>query len=252
METEENATKVAPPTPHTGKKVLVAVLLVAAITLGCGAGYFAREKTIKNLQIQVTQLTKQLAELEQQGEKAAMTKNTAINETKLIYKYGARIEIPKALGDLSESETVIPLGAGGKYTVKSILLDAKTNPNITILVSTDAIVYENFIRTGTQAITPDPNTLTPGSPLLINGAAFCPALGSSTQCSYDAETNTAVFEKTYTEGQGDPYTIWGSVRFLPVPANDVGKVAAVIITRVSSNNQELIDWSRQIAVSAKK
>lgn len=226
----------------------IGITLVLGLIIGSVGGYFIRENSFKNLRNEITQLEKEKSELESKVVKS--TSSTPVSTTTAI-KYGVKIPFPKSLGDLKTSETIIPLGTTGNYTVKSYLFSSDLSPNITILASTDAIVYENFIRTGTQAITPNPNTLTPGNPLIMNGPAFCPAL-SSKNCKYDEETNTALFEKEYTDSKNNPYTVWGAVHFFPVSQSQIGKTAAVVITRVTSNNQQLIDWAREIAINSKK
>ena len=119
------------------------------------------------------------------------------------------------------------------------------------MVATDGVVYENFIKTGTQAITPNPNTLTPGNPGSITGVNFCSSLGSK-NCVFDEAANTAVFDKTYVDAKNNSYQVWGAAKFFPVSQKEIGKSGAIVITRVTSNNQELIDLAKTIAVDAKK
>lgn len=242
----------APMPPKTAWPVAkITAILIVVLIAGIATGYFVRESSFKSLQGEVAQLKKDIADLQTKTSESISPSPSPSQTTQIKYVYGINFPVSKSLGDLRDSEAIIPLGATGNYTVKSRLFSSDLNPNITILVSTDAIVYENFIRAGTQAITPNPNILTPGSPLIMNGVAFCPALVAKS-CVYDETTNSAVFEKEYKDSKNNPYTVWGSIRFFPVSPNDIGKTAAVIITRITSNNQQLLDWAKEIAVNSKK
>lgn len=159
--------------------------------------------------------------------------------------------MPGELGSNHNNEVSIPLGSTGSYTVKSTLETFDENSNIRVLAATDSVVYENFIRNGTQAITPDPNTLTPGNPNSIKGVNFC-ALLASKSCVYDEKTDTAVFTKDYNYPQNNHYTVWGSAKFFSVSESNIGKQAAVLIVRLSANDQKLIDIANDIILSAKK
>jgi hypothetical protein len=236
----------------------VSIILVVALVVGMGIGYFIRENSFNDLQKQVAQLKDENTTLKDSAKPetkpvtgTSQPAKTFPDSAQWISIYRVKIPIPSELGTTRSGETVIPLGSAGSYVVKSNLYTFDKNPNISILASTDAIVFDNFIRTGSQAITPDPNTLTPGNPLLINGVNFCSSLKAKT-CEYDEKTNTAVFEKAYVDSKNNPYSIWGAAHFFAVSQADIGKAAAVAIARVSSNNQELIDWAKDIVLNSKK
>lgn len=242
---------IPPPSPSQESKkkwstLSLSVMAAICLLIGSGFGFILRASQVKNFQNEVAKLKQEKSEL---LVKTSVT--PAKTSQRYEYIYGIKIPIPSDLAGARESETIIPLGTTEKYNVKSKLYNFDQNPNITILASTDAIVYENFIRSGTQAITPNPNTLTPGSPLLVNGVNFCASLKAKS-CLYDEEKNTAVFQKDYLDLKNNPYQIRGATRFFPVSEKDIGKSAAVLIVRVSSDNQQLIEWAKNIAVEATK
>lgn len=241
-----------PPLPHLRKVNLRLVgVLIAGIITGLVAGYLITKPSIDKLEKQVTELQ---AELQK-------NKNTNLNRTSNVVTeqipkpynisvYRIRFTVPGELGSSVNNDVTIPLGSTGSYEVKSNLYTFKENSNIRILAATDSVVYENFIRNGTQAITPDPNTLTPGNPNSVKGVNFC-ALLAGKSCTYDEKTDTAIFIKDYNYPQDNPYTVWGAAKFFSVSESNIGKQAAVLIVRVSADDQELVDIAKEVVLNSK-
>lgn len=218
--------------------------LICGLVVGLVVGYFV-------MKYEVNKLEKQIVNLQDDLIKSKVTPTPTLQKTsRTIYQHGVNFVVPNSLGDNVMNEAIIPLGAMGNYSVRSILNTFNSNPSIRIITSTDSIVYENFIQNGTLAITPNSNTLTPGTPNLINGLNFCSRLAAKV-CTYDENTNTATFEKEYKIAPDDKYTVSGAAHFFNILQTQIGSRASVVITRVISGNPELIQVAKDIALSAK-
>ena len=223
-------------------------MLVAGLVIGFLVGYLVMKQSVNKLQDQITALQAELKQKNISSEKSAIS--TSVPRPTTLSFYRARFSVPTEYGSGRNAEVLVPLGSTGSYVVRSMLVTFEKNSNIKILSATDSVVYENFIRNGTQAITPDPNTLAPGNPNSIRGVNFCANLAAKS-CVYDEKNNTAVFEKEYKYPQNNPYTVWGVAKFFDVSENDIGKQAAILIARLSINDQLLIDQAKEIIVNAK-
>lgn len=235
-------------------------VMVFGLVIGLAISWVVMRGSVSKLNEQITVLQGDLAKLKIENAKLEENAKKAINSTPptstttppktkvSLYSYRAQLMIPDELRDNRSSEVIVPLGATGSYNVKSVLYNFKETPNLKIIIATDSVVYENFIRNGTQAITPDPNTLTPGNPNSINGLNFCTKL-SAKVCNFDSETNTVTFEKEYQISPDNKYTVFGAAVFFNVIEDNIGSAASIAIVRVSSNNQDLIQTAKEIALS---
>ena len=240
-----------PSAPNHKMSAQLVGILIAGVIIGLIAGYLVMKQSINKLEKQVAELQTELKKPKTTNSNQTPTSTEQTPKPYNITLYRTSFTVPGELDSNHSNEVSIPLGSTGSYTVKSTLETFDDNSNLRILAATDSVVYENFIRNGTQAITPDPNTLTPGNPNSIKGVNFCTLLAAKS-CTYDEKTDTAIFVKDYNYSQNNPYTVWGAAKFFSVSESNIGKQAAIMIVRISANDQKLIDMAKEIILSAKK